>query len=313
MKEFDLLARVFASNGRLPDRVVLPPGDDMALIELDGARRMLVASDSVIEGRHTPRGIDPYVIGRKAVLRNLSDVAAMANARPLATVASVVLPGGISDERAWRLYEGLRDTAAAWDAWLVGGDIASVATSADAPIIASVTILAVPLDPDSAVASRGAARTGDGVFVTGTIGGAWHADSGLGRHLDFSPRIAQAQWLFRNLGPRLGAMIDVSDGLGRDLGHIAEQSRCTIRCELAKVPVPIGIAPREAIGQGEDYELAFTARGDVPSAIAGIPITRIGVVEEGPASVVFTVGSDSFDGSKFGFEHDGPENPRRRA
>ena len=306
MREFKLLERIFEANRALPPHVLVPPGDDMALLSLRGAGRLLVAADSVIEGRHTPRGIDPYAIGRKAVLRNVSDVAAMGNARPIASIATVVLPRDTTDERAWRLYEGLRDTAARWDAPLVGGDIATAADSTpNATIIASVTILAVPLDERRPVATRGDACTGDGVYVTGTIGGAWDPATGLGRHLDFTPRLGVAQRLSAELGDRLGAMIDVSDGLGRDLGHIATMSQVAIEIDLARVPVARGRAARVAIGDGEDYDLAFTARGEVPAAIDGVPITRIGSVVAGTPAVVACDGSARFDASQAGFEHDG--------
>lgn len=306
MREFELLDRIFAQNGSLPDHVLLPPGDDMALLSLGGCTQLLAAADSVIEGRHTPRGIDPAVIGRKAVLRNVSDVAAMANARPVATIATVVLPRDITQERAWRLYEGLRDAALAWSAPLVGGDIATTSSEDPcAPIIACVTILAVPLDPSRPVATRAAARDGDHVYVTGSIGGAWDPATGLGRHLDFTPRLAVAQALFRELGDRLGAMIDVSDGLGRDLGHIAAQSRVAIEIDLASVPVTPGCHVREALGHGEDYELAFTARGAVPTWIEGVPIVRIGRVRAGHAGVVALDGARHVDISSLGFEHDG--------
>jgi thiamine-monophosphate kinase len=305
MHEFAVLARIFKENPRLPRRVLLPPGDDMALLALGGAQRLLVAADSVIEGRHVAMGTDPLAIGRKVVLRNISDVAAMANARPLACVATAVLPSAATDDAAWRLYEGMRSTAEAWDAPLVGGD---VATSADARgITASVTILAVPLDESRPVATRADAKAGDGVYVTGEIGGAWDARTGLGRHLDFTPRLAVAQELFRSLGPRLGAMIDVSDGLGRDLGHIAAMSAVAIEIDLARVRAR-GDA-LAAIGHGEDYELAFTARGEVPALVAGVAVTRIGtvlpVVGAGAGAVHALAEGRRVDISRAGFENDG--------
>ena len=310
MREFALLDRIFALNAELPPSVLIPPGDDMALVSLAGCDRVLVAADSAIEGRHAPLGCDPYLIGKKAVLRNLSDVAAMGGARPVATVACAILPRGIDEARAWRLAEGLRETAARWGAPLVGGDIATRASAADgAGIIASVTILAVPLSPEARIATRADARVGDGVYVTGTIGGAWDRATGLGRHLDFTPRIAAAQELAATLGERLGAMIDVSDGLGRDLGHIAARSRVAIEVDLARIPVPAGVDALDAIAHGEDYELAFTARGDVPTAVAGVAVTRVGTVVaaigDAPAVRARDQAGRSIDIAASGFEHDG--------
>jgi len=304
MREFALLERIFALNAQLPGSVLIPPGDDMALVSLAGCDRVLVAADSAIEGRHAPWGCDPHLIGRKAVLRNLSDVAAMGAARPVATVACAVLPRGLPEPRAWRLAEGLRETAAAWGAPLVGGDIATMPAAVEhAPIVASVTILAVPLSATARIATRADARVGDGVYVTGTIGGAWDPVTGLGRHLDFTPRILAAHALAEALGERLGAMIDVSDGLGRDLGHIAVLSKVAVEVELSRVPVAEGVAPREAIGHGEDYELAFTARGEVPREAAGVPVTRIGTVVAGDATVRVRDGDAWFDARARGFQH----------
>ncbi len=304
MREHDVLSKIFALNTRLPRDVLLPPGDDMAMLACPGASQLLVAADSAIEGQHTPWGCDPYLIGRKAVLRNVSDVAAMMNARTLATVACVTLPRDTEQHRIWRLFEGLRETAERWGAPLIGGDIATMPSGIErAAIVVSVTILAVPLVTTRGVATRGDARVGDGIYVTGTIGGAWDADTGLGRHLDFTPRIAVAHGLVESLGDRLGAAIDVSDGLGRDLGHIALQSRCGMEIELSRLPITAGFDAQAAIGHGEDYELAFTARGEVPKEIAGIAITRIGDVVSGAPRVMVRAAGGSFDASLFGFEH----------
>jgi thiamine-monophosphate kinase len=319
MREFELLQHVFQENSRLPRAVLVPPGDDMAEIALD-ARSLLVAADSAIEGRHAPIGCDPYVLGRKAVLRNVSDVAAMMNARPIATIACVVAPTDCDAERVVRLLAGLRETAEVWGAPLIGGDLATTAASdTSRGLMATVTILAVRLDPLQPVATRAAARVGDGIYVTGTIGGAWDRATGLGKHLDFTPRVRVAHALVGTLGTRLGAAIDVSDGLGRDLGHVASASRVALEIDLACIPCTHGRSPLEAIADGEDYELAFTARGDVPSSVDGVPITRIGTVRDvahdgaegalGGPSVQAHWNGRRVDISHAGFEHGNMDEP----
>ena len=133
MQEFQLLERVFAHNVSLPACVVVPPGDDMAALRLPPqTSTILVAADSAVEGRHTPVGVDAYILGRKAVLRNLSDVAAMANARPFATLACAMIPVGTEEARVWRLFEGLRETALQWNAPLVGGDMTAATAKSSA-------------------------------------------------------------------------------------------------------------------------------------------------------------------------------------
>ncbi len=307
MREFELIRRICAANGRLPDAVLVPPGDDMALLALPASAngRLLVAADSVVEGRHVPFACDPFVMGRKAVLRNLSDVAAMGGARPLATLACVLVPPGLDDARIERLLDGVRDAAERWGAPLVGGDTTSM--PAGAPFAIAVTILATPLSDGSRIATRADARPGDGVYVTGALGGAWDRATGLGRHLDFTPRLEAAHALAERLGERLGAMIDLSDGLGRDLGHVAERSGVTIDIDRARIPCAAGAEIAQALADGEDYELAFTARGEVPSEAGGVPVTRIGTVRAGRSAVLLRDPDDPSRATEVrgaGYEHE---------
>ncbi len=277
MREFELLSRVYALNQTLPASVMLPPGDDMAALTLPRhAASLLVAADSAVEGTHTPLGGDAYDLGRKAVLRNLSDVAAMGNAQPLAILACAMIPEGTEDARIWRLFEGVRETGLAWGAPLIGGDTTVV--GARSALSVAVTILATPIDQQTPLATRSSARIGDGVYVTGVVGGAWDPQTGLGRHLHFPPRLAVAHALSQSLGVRLHAMIDVSDGLAQDLGHVAKSSAVDIELVLSQVPLANGVVVEDAIRHGEDYELAFTASGAVPLMLEGVAITRIGTV-----------------------------------
>lgn len=265
---------------------------------------VLLACDAAIEGRHAPPGIDPAVLARKAVLRNLSDVAAMGNARAVALAATVILAADDDPTAADRIEAGLRACGASWGAVCTSLDLHRVARGSF-PTTIVVAVLATKLVAGRSVACRGDARAGDGVFVTGSIGGAWDPRTGLGRHLDFAPRIAEAHALSAMLGERLGAMIDVSDGLGRDLGHIARRSGCDLWIDLSRIPVPAGIDALAAIGHGEDYELALTARGEVPSAVGGVPLTRIGTVvpARGQPAVRVQHGSRIFDAGALGHEH----------
>lgn len=307
MREFELIRRICAENGRLPASVLVPPGDDMAMLALpaDASSRLLAAADSVVAGVHAPLDCDPFILGRKAVLRNLSDVAAMGGARPIATLACAFVPPGLDDARIERLLAGVRETAEAWGAPLVGGDTTAVARGA--PLALAVTILATPLGADARIATRGDARAGDGVYATGVLGRAWDRATGLGRHLDFTPRIAVGQALARGLGDRLGAMIDLSDGLGRDLGHVAAASGVSIEIDAGALPLAEGAGADDALRDGEDYELAFTARGAVPEAIEGVRITRIGTVLAGRPTVLVRRapgGPAVAEARAMGFEHE---------
>jgi thiamine-monophosphate kinase len=273
MREFELLKHVYASNPRLGSRVEVPPGDDLAMVRLDG-RNLLAGVDQLVEGIHFKLNTTPIEqIGRKAVARSLSDIAAMAGI-PIATLAAVTLPADFGSARATALFDAMRLTADAFHSPLIGGDIA-IDPQPAARLVCSVTVLAEP--GHGGPVTRGGAQIGDTVAVSGSLGGSFKPD-GSGRHLTFEPRIGLARSLAGLLGHRLHAMIDLSDGLGRDASHIAEQSGVTIMIDSGRLPCTDGCSWREALGMGEDYELCFAARRPIPREIDGVPITIIGEV-----------------------------------
>lgn len=272
---------------RLPttDRAPLGLQDDAAWLRL-ARPETVVTTDLLTDGvdfrlEHD----DPRRIGRKALAVNLSDLAAMA-VRPVAAVISLVLPrpGGLALAR--ELYEGLLPLADEFDCPIVGGD-----TNAwDGPLAISVTALGQPTERGPVM--RSGARPGDAIVVTGAFGG-----SRLSKQFDFVPRIREALWLHDQA--RLHAAIDVSDGLTRDLAHIATASGCGAVLDLAAVPIADdarrmaldypGLTPLErALGDGEDFELALAVPNDeaerlIRSQPLATPLTRIGefVAERG--------------------------------
>jgi thiamine-monophosphate kinase len=308
MREFDLLEHVYARSGGPDERVLIPPGDDMAMVRL-GGRELLAAVDQVVDGRHVLLATTPIeLVGRKAVARSLSDVAAMA-ARPVACLAAVTLPPDFGGERATALFDAMRQTALEHECPLVGGDIAFHALPA-VPMVCSITVLAEPAAADRPV-RRGGARVGDVVYVTGSLGGAVDAE-GLGRHLTFQPRIREALELSQHLGEHLHAMIDISDGLGRDASHIAALSGARILLHAERIPCSPAIAAgdwRRAVSDGEDYELCFTAapRANVPSTLGDVQVTAIGeVLASGPEGSPLVAVLDSglvIDATDLGWEH----------
>lgn len=301
MREFDLLKHIYSSNSSLGERVLVPPGDDMAMLELNG-RRLLAAVDQVIDGRHFRLATTPIeLIGRKAVTRSLSDIAAMAG-NPVAALAAATLPPNFGQERANALFDAMRQTAAHYDCPLVGGDLAFHA-DASHPLICSVTVLAEP--PSSGAVLRSGAKPGDVVCVTGPLGGSLEPD-GLGRHLTFEPRIKLAQQTAAALGDRLHAMIDISDGLGRDASHIAEMSGVQIVLDAAKIPCQPGCDWRRALADGEDYELCFAAAPPAPARIGTTAIVQVGEVlaaRVGGPLVAVISGEKWFAADEFGWQH----------
>jgi len=287
----------------------LPPGDDMALLH-PPAGDLLLAVDQVVEGRHVDLRVARLEeVAHKAVHRCLSDVAAMAG-RPLAALYAATLPRSFTDDDARRLGDALHAVSRTAGTLPAGGDVA-VHAADDGPLVLSVTVIALahPLGSPR----RSDARPGDLVCVTGVLGGTLHAD-GRGPHLSFEARIAEGAALRDRFGDRLGAMIDLSDGLGRDAGHLARASGVAIEIEAARIPVRDGLDWRRGAGDGEDHELLFTLRPEVeadhlvPDEVCGTSVSVIGRVlgrsgGELPLVVIRDEDGIGHDGADFGWVH----------
>ena len=317
MREFQLLSHLasLAAADSQPAWLRVPPGDDMALVDLPGGR-LLVAVDQVVEGRHFVPGTPLQAVGRKAVLRNVSDVAAMAGV-PLACLASVALPATVDEAGALALLAGVRSAAAEWQCPLIGGDTA-VHAAPGSPLVLSVTILAVP-GPTGRVVTRSGTCAGDAVCVTGALGGSMQPD-GMGRHLEFTPRVAAALELVSVLGDRLHAMLDISDGLGRDAAHLARSaapgsapsaaaapSALDLELRATAIPCNAGCTWQHALRDGEDHELLFTCAGTPPAHVAGVPVTVIGTAvppaHAGSSAVWVLDGAQRINATALGWEH----------
>jgi thiamine-monophosphate kinase len=264
-------------------RILIGPGDDAAALHWSSGRLLMVTTDMLLEGscfRLAEAG--PRRVGRKALAVNLSDIAAMAG-KPVAAVVSVGLPrqGGLA--LAEELYHGLREMADSFDTALIGGDT----NSWDGPLVISVTLLGEATERGPV--RRSGARPGDWLFVTGPLGG-----SILGKHLDFTPRVREALALHATFG--LHAMIDISDGLAADVNHLCQESGCGAVLHAERIPIAAearalgdGRLPLEhALGDGEDFELAFAVAADDGRALLatqpvyGITLAHVGeFVESG--------------------------------
>ena len=306
MNEHAVLDHICATGSFGPE-VLIGPGDDMALMDLDlesSGAGVLVAVDQIIDGIHVLVDGTPLdSIGHKAVARALSDVAAMAG-RPVASLVSAVVPMGWTDESAIELFQGMRDAAARLRAPIIGGDLA-VHKDAAAPLTCSVTVMARPTEHGPV--SRFGAQIGDRICVTGRLGGSL-AEDGSGRHLSFEPRIGEAIMLHAILGEQLHAMIDLSDGLGTDAAHMLEHNPCMqFKIDASAIPCSDGSTWRQAVHDGEDYELCFCTSGSVPEQVLECTVTEIGrVVECSPDDarrVVVVDGSDEHDVTNAGWEH----------
>jgi thiamine-monophosphate kinase len=309
--EFGFLARLLPL---LPGGagVVVGPGDDAAVVEVNGTR-LLLTTDAIVEGVHFRQGwMTPRQIGRKAYLVNASDIAAMGG-RPRFCVVSTGAPPHIPVRSLSALHRGIADAAAETGALLVGGNL-----SRAEELFVSVTLVGESKRP----VTRAGAQPGDLLFVSGTLG---LAAAGLHALLRDRRASGSAVTRFREPVPRLhagaalaragvvSAMIDVSDGLLQDLHHICEASGVGAQIELEKLPRPRNartIETKLLLSGGEDYELlcavperrAAQLRRLVPRL--GCPLTWIGRVMPKTYGVhVRNVSGDDLEFPQGGFDH----------
>lgn len=249
-------------------------GDDCAVVEFsepefDG----LLTSDALVEGIHFTEETPPERVGRKAVSRILSDIAAMGG-EPQYILLNIGAPGSLVLNDLETLMRSARDRAAEFGAVVAGGDL----TRMDRLEIHGFCLGRVPT---GRALLRSGAGVGEGLYVTGCLGG-----SLKGRHLDFIPRIREAIWLREKVAPT--AMMDLSDGLAADLPRLAAESKVGGQVYLADLPVSQDVPngdPTRVLMDGEDYELLFTVplnkEGDWELSFQkefGIAISQIGVV-----------------------------------
>jgi thiamine-monophosphate kinase len=291
--EFERIRRFFAP---LAGPGGLGLADDAALVDCAPGKRLVITADAIVGGVHYLPDDPPDLVARKLLRVNLSDLAAM-GARPLHYVLTTALPAEFGAEWLARFAEGLAEDQSRYGIDLLGGD--SVGTRG--PAVLSLTAIG-EVEAGQEIRRRGA-QPGDLVWVSGTIGDAFLGlDLLRGAYPNLAPehrdylvnrfRVPEPR---TELGPRLcgiaSAMIDVSDGLLADLGHICETSRVAAIVELDLLPLSpaaraiveddSGFHARLAAA-GDDYELLFAAPADAAEAIAtlsrrlGIPVARIG-------------------------------------
>ena len=302
--EFALIDWIRRYRPAMGSRISIGIGDDLAGLMV-GTERVLFGCDQVLDGVHFRlEQCGARAAGRKALGRNLSDVAAMA-AVPLAAVGSVSLPNDMSAERAKEIVEGMGELAQQFDCPVVGGDIGS--WSGPLAIHVSILAWAEGIEP----VRRSGARLGDQIMVTGELGG-----SILGKHLTFEPLVSEARTLARAVN--IHAMIDISDGLAVDLHHITTESGCGARILAEYIPVSAAAlelakktsktALQHCLEDGEDYELLFTVSPDDAERAGkvlpdvGVKVSRIGQIIESGVVLVGADGSEQ-DLPAAGFEH----------
>jgi thiamine-monophosphate kinase len=298
-KEFDLVRILLAEWGKAAQRI----GDDAAVIDVPSGERLVVSTDTSVEGVHfTREWLNSFEIGYRATAASLSDLAAMA-ARPLGILIALTLPEGNKQE-AREIATGIREGASAVLCPIVGGDLSSGKDL-------SLTITA--LGSASRPLARSGAKVGQRVYVTGRLGGpaaavrAWRAgkeptDGDRARFANPVPRIEPAIGL-SDRGATSG--IDISDGLIADVGHIAAASGVCIEIDADRIPRVNGVTPLEAASSGEEYEIVVTAPEIDTSQFSdefGLDLTEIGRVVAGSSGIVLLQGGERITAPP-GFDH----------
>ncbi|MBI4366304.1 MAG: thiamine-phosphate kinase [Deltaproteobacteria bacterium] len=329
MNEFTLLQRLLADVPPQGEGLLCGVGDDCAVLTGSGVRDWLVTADAFLEGIHFRREWATWAaIGRKAVLAGVSDVAAMGG-RPRFCFVTMAIPDDVRTDAVAELYAGIREAVDGQQMLIAGGDT----NRSKRGVILSLTIVG-EVAHGRAIYRRGA-RPGDHVYVTGLLGGSNIGLTALQRrlnpqtyaafikrHFEPAPRVAAASWLAAT--GCLTAMIDVSDGLVADLGHIAAAGQVGMRIDAIRVPsfpeaaavfAEWGEEPFAGIlASGEEYELVFTVAGARAEAFRrllpagektlGHAVTPIGVVTPGSGITVVDPVGAPLELSYHGFVHE---------
>ena len=267
----DAVVAAITRNLRVGSGVRLGAGDDCAVV--GGARDRwwrLLKADVVVEGVHFLASTDPIRVGWKALCRAISDVAAMGGTPEHALITVALAP---ATPMAWLedLYRGLRRAANRFDVSIVGGE------TSRSPGPAFINVALTGRVERKRCVLRSGGRSGDALYVTGRLGGSLG-----GKHLDFTPRLAEATWLAKHHLPH--AMMDLSDGLASDLPRLAAASGCGFELDEASVPRTPGCTVTQALSDGEDFELLFAVAPNTAASLERawkkrfprVPLTRIG-------------------------------------
>ena len=244
--EFGLIEKM-RKYASITSSVVKGIGDDTAVLRHTKDKYLLFTTDMLVEGTHFTRRMGGGPIGHKALACSISDIAAMGGAPTHAVVSLGVAPK-MPVRFVEDIYKGMGALAERFGVSIVGGD-----TVRSDKVVINVALLGEVAK--KYLVTRGGAKPGDWIFVTGSLG----RSLATGKHLNFTPRLKEARFLVRNFKP--SAMMDISDGLAGDLNHILKASRVGARLWDNAVPLTRGATLAQALTDGEDFELLFTLKG----------------------------------------------------
>lgn len=227
-------------NGTL----ITGPGDDCAVVAGDDDWDILLKTDAVVENMHFTPDTEPERIGRKALARAVSDIAAMGGI-PEHALITILCDPGRPVELLEGIYRGLSQIAGEFNISLAGGETSALPFDG---LIINVALTG-KVEHNGAILRSGG-HPGDLLFVSGLLGGSFPT----GWHLDFQPRVKLSRGLLE-AGIRPSAMMDLSDGLGADLPRMAAACGCGFEINEAALPCRPGFSTADAVSHGEDYEL----------------------------------------------------------
>ncbi len=283
--EFELIESI-REKAKFHPGLQLGIGDDTAIFGFSRNKNSLITCDMLLEGVHfTLDQTSAYLIGRKSLAVNISDIAAMAGT-PLIAVISIALPKTRNDTFVKELYRGIFELADEFEISIAGGDT----NTWDGPTVINITLVGQEHDKGSVL--RSGAQSGDWIMTTGSFG-----NSIAGRQFTFQPRVKEAKLLHEAIG--LHSMIDVSDGLSADLFHILEESKVGAILEASAISIHEDVKSNnsskshleQALGDGEDFELLFTLSAKNGKKLIESPpfetkLTKIGEVTESPEALI---------------------------
>ena len=243
--EDGLITRLTASLHQ-KETVLCGPGDDCAVVRSTSGELTLLKTDAIVSGVHFLTEEKPERVGWKAAARVVSDFAAMGG-RPDHLLVTLAVPERLGIDWLEGLYVGLEKCARAYGASIVGGETTGLPEGA--PVM--ISIAGTGTLKDGRWVGRSGGQPGDRIYVTGTLGG-----SITGKHLDFLPRVEEGTWIASRQG--VSTMMDLSDGVAKDLPRLCDLSKCGFQVFPEQVPSNQGCNAEQALGDGEDYELMFT-------------------------------------------------------
>ncbi|MBX9577651.1 MAG: thiamine-phosphate kinase [Chthoniobacterales bacterium] len=227
--------------------IIVGSGDDCAVVQME-QKNLVLKTDATIEDVHFTAQDDLSDVGWKALCRPISDFAAM-GAIPQHALITVAAPSSWQQENWLQLARGFGKAAHTFGIIIVGGEMAR----SPRKLFLSVALTG---SAGPSILLRSTAQPNDLICVTGKLGGSFKSK----RHLTFTPRLKEGQWLATQAG--IHAMMDLSDGLASDLPRIECASNCSFILEKEKIPYHPGCSVEEAISDGEDYELLLTVAPD---------------------------------------------------